>query len=119
MGKILLLIISGCFISERNAYPRPRFFFLFFPLIFALSTGMEVGAWVAFGYFTQAIGLQTSDASVCAFLCSLTVVSTKPVWKTGADLVVSNQIRKTFHERAGVALLLLLCCSSSMYASLL
>eukprot|EP00904_Undaria_pinnatifida_P005012 jgi/Undpi1/1640/HiC_scaffold_11.g05030.m1 len=39
-----------------------------------LFAGMEIGAWVSFGYFTQAIGLQTSDASVCAFLCSLTVV---------------------------------------------
>ncbi|CAM9269168.1 unnamed protein product [Scytosiphon promiscuus] len=39
-----------------------------------LFAGMEIGAWVALGYFTQAIGLQTSDASVCAFLCSLTVV---------------------------------------------
>lgn len=44
-----------------------------------LLTGMEVGAWVAFGYFTQAIGLQTSDASVCAFLCSLTVVSGRQI----------------------------------------
>lgn len=30
---------------------------------------------MAIGYCTQAIGLQTSEASVCAFLCSLTVVS--------------------------------------------
>lgn len=37
--------------------------------------GMEIGGWVALGYLTQAVGLQTSDASVCAFLCSLTVVS--------------------------------------------
>lgn len=36
---------------------------------------MEIGGWVALGYLTQAVGLQTSDASVCAFLCSLTVVS--------------------------------------------
>ncbi len=36
---------------------------------------MEVGGWVALGYLTQAVGLQTTDASVCAFLCSLTVVS--------------------------------------------
>ncbi|CAM9486055.1 unnamed protein product [Ectocarpus fasciculatus] len=39
-----------------------------------LLAGMEIGVWVALGYFTQAIGLETSDASVCAFLCSLTVV---------------------------------------------
>lgn len=44
------------------------------PLLLCVA-GMEVGVWVALGYFTQAIGLQTSDASVCAFLCSLTVVS--------------------------------------------
>ena len=36
---------------------------------------MEIGVWVALGYFTQAIGLETSDSSVyCAFLCSLSVV---------------------------------------------
>ncbi|CBJ33735.1 Inner membrane transport protein yicL [Ectocarpus siliculosus] len=36
---------------------------------------MEIGVWVALGYFTQAIGLETSDASVyCACLCSLSVV---------------------------------------------
>lgn len=44
-----------------------------FPL--ARNPGMEIGVWVALGHFTQAIGLETSDASVyCAFLCSLTVV---------------------------------------------
>lgn len=41
---------------------------------FDLTPGMEIGGWVALGYLTQAIGLQTTDASVCAFLCSLTVV---------------------------------------------
>lgn len=40
-----------------------------------LLAGMEVGIWLAAGYYAQAIGLHTSDASVCAFLCSLTVVS--------------------------------------------
>lgn len=48
---------------------------LFVCLFLELKTGMEIGGWVALGYLTQAVGLQTSDASVCAFLCSLTVVS--------------------------------------------
>ncbi|CAN0087423.1 unnamed protein product [Discosporangium mesarthrocarpum] len=39
-----------------------------------LLAGMEVGLYVSAGYYTQAIGLMTTDASVCAFLCSLTVV---------------------------------------------
>ena len=104
-------VMSGCFIGERNAYPTKTvcyLVFLFFVfLVLVLSTGMEAGAWVAFGYFTQAVGLQTSDASVCAFLCSLTVVSAKPSWKTGADMISSNQTRKISLERAGVALVLL------------
>ncbi|CAM9218345.1 unnamed protein product [Choristocarpus tenellus] len=39
-----------------------------------ILAGMEIGIFVAMGYLTQAIGLATTDASVCAFLCSLTVV---------------------------------------------
>lgn len=47
---------------------------------------MEIGVWIALGYFTQAIGLETSDASVCAFLCSLTVVRAE----------VQNAVRDAF-----------------------
>eukprot|EP00550_Attheya_septentrionalis_P005099 CAMPEP_0198281976 /NCGR_PEP_ID=MMETSP1449-20131203/1853_1 /TAXON_ID=420275 /ORGANISM="Attheya septentrionalis, Strain CCMP2084" /LENGTH=599 /DNA_ID=CAMNT_0043978019 /DNA_START=233 /DNA_END=2032 /DNA_ORIENTATION=- len=36
--------------------------------------GFEVGAWNSLGYVAQAIGLQTTDASKSAFICSLAVV---------------------------------------------
>lgn len=36
--------------------------------------GFEVGAWNSIGYVAQAIGLQTTDASTSAFICSLAVV---------------------------------------------
>ena len=39
-----------------------------------LKAGLEVGLWVTLGYVTQAIGLETTDASKSAFICSLTVV---------------------------------------------
>lgn len=39
-----------------------------------VKAGLEVGLWVTLGYVTQAIGLQTTEASKSAFICSLTVV---------------------------------------------
>lgn len=39
-----------------------------------LTAGLEVGLWVTLGYITQAIGLETTEASKSAFICSLTVV---------------------------------------------
>jgi len=36
--------------------------------------GIEVGLWVSTGYIAQAIGLQTTQASKSAFICSLSVV---------------------------------------------
>jgi drug/metabolite transporter (DMT)-like permease len=38
------------------------------------KAGLEVGLWVTLGYITQAIGLETTEASKSAFICSLTVV---------------------------------------------
>jgi drug/metabolite transporter (DMT)-like permease len=40
----------------------------------AILAGLEVGAWNAIGYVSQAIGLETTEASKSAFLCSLAVV---------------------------------------------
>ncbi len=40
--------------------------------------GAEVGAWVSTGYIAQAIGLQTTQASKSAFICSLSVVVRRP-----------------------------------------
>lgn len=45
---------------------------------------MEVGGFVGMGYVAQAVGLGSTDASVCAFLCSLTVVSA-PIIACSAD----------------------------------
>lgn len=39
-----------------------------------LLAGLEVGCWTAFGYVSQAIGLETIQASTSAFICSLAVV---------------------------------------------
>jgi len=39
-----------------------------------IKPGVEIGMWVAMGYFVQGIGLETCDASTAAFLCSLAVV---------------------------------------------
>ena len=40
----------------------------------AVFEGLETGAWLALGYITQAIALQTAQAGTTAFLCSLTTV---------------------------------------------
>lgn len=40
----------------------------------ALWAGFEVGLWNSIGYISQAVGLEATDASVSAFLCSLAVV---------------------------------------------
>jgi drug/metabolite transporter (DMT)-like permease len=42
--------------------------------IAAIVAGVEVGAWNSIGYVSQAIGLETTEASKSAFLCSLAVV---------------------------------------------
>ena len=36
--------------------------------------GFEVGLWNSIGYVAQAVGLETTDASKSAFICSLAVV---------------------------------------------
>mmetsp|Transcript_26904 Transcript_26904/g.58830 ORF Transcript_26904/g.58830 Transcript_26904/m.58830 type:complete len:328 (-) Transcript_26904:168-1151(-) len=40
----------------------------------AIIAGLEVGAYNSVGYISQAIGLETTDASKSAFICSLAVV---------------------------------------------
>jgi drug/metabolite transporter (DMT)-like permease len=40
----------------------------------AVFEGLETGAWLALGYITQAIALETAQAGTTAFLCSLTTV---------------------------------------------
>lgn len=64
-------------IAPYPLYGIPHLMLMLMLVLF--NTGMEIGIWMSVGYITQAIGLQTSDASVCAFLCSLTVVCLRPV----------------------------------------
>ncbi len=40
----------------------------------AVLPGLEIGAWVAMGYLSQGIGLETSSSGHAAFLCSLSVI---------------------------------------------
>jgi len=40
----------------------------------AAIAGFEVGIWNSIGYISQAVGLESSDASKSAFICSLSVV---------------------------------------------
>jgi len=40
----------------------------------SVRSGMEIGLWCFVGYFSQAVGLQTTEASHGAFLCSLCMV---------------------------------------------
>ena len=40
----------------------------------AAIAGLEVGAWNSIAYISQAVGLESSDASKSAFICSLSVV---------------------------------------------
>ncbi len=40
----------------------------------ALLPGLEIGGWVALGYLSQGVGLETSSAGKAAFLCSLSVL---------------------------------------------
>jgi len=40
----------------------------------AAFAGLEVGAWNSIGYISQAIGLESTEASKSAFICSLSVV---------------------------------------------
>jgi len=39
-----------------------------------ILAGLEIGAWNSAGYLAQAVGLETTDASKSAFICSLAVV---------------------------------------------
>lgn len=39
-----------------------------------IKAGLECGLFITFGYFTQALALETVPSGECAFICSLTVV---------------------------------------------
>jgi drug/metabolite transporter (DMT)-like permease len=53
--------------------------------------GLECGLWIALGYVSQAIALETISAGACAFICSMTVVFVPVV----SALVYGKSIRAT------------------------
>jgi aspartoacylase len=67
----------------------------------AALAGAEVGLWNSIGYVAQAVGLETTSASVSAFLCSLAVVVVPFL-----DVVVSGKKLKG-RQWIGAALALL------------
>eukprot|EP00611_Tribonema_gayanum_P027379 TRINITY_DN6749_c0_g3_i1.p1 TRINITY_DN6749_c0_g3~~TRINITY_DN6749_c0_g3_i1.p1 ORF type:complete len:331 (-),score=76.81 TRINITY_DN6749_c0_g3_i1:4-975(-) len=57
------------------------------------KAGFECGLWIALGYITQAIGLQSTDANKSAFICSLTVVIVPLInWLRGKGIQWNNGI---------------------------
>jgi len=57
----------------------------------SIRSGVEIGLWCALGYITQAIGLQTTEASRGAFLCSLAMIVV-PIAKSVMGAEVKAQI---------------------------
>ena len=70
-----------------------------------LLAGFEVGLWTAFGYIAQAIGLETTQASTSAFICSLAVVIIPILDSLSGKKVSPRSLLGTFMAIAGVALL--------------
>jgi len=57
----------------------------------SIRSGVEIGLWCALGYITQAMGLQTTEASRGAFLCSLAMIVV-PIAKAFMGAEVRAQI---------------------------
>eukprot|EP00929_Paragymnodinium_shiwhaense_P050144 TRINITY_DN25274_c0_g1_i1.p1 TRINITY_DN25274_c0_g1~~TRINITY_DN25274_c0_g1_i1.p1 ORF type:complete len:485 (+),score=109.83 TRINITY_DN25274_c0_g1_i1:60-1457(+) len=57
----------------------------------SIISGVEIGLWCTLGYISQAMGLQTTEASTGAFLCSLAMVVV-PVVKSITGHPVANII---------------------------
>lgn len=71
----------------------------------ALIGGLEVGAWNAFGYMFQAIGLLTTPASTSSFICSLAVVTVPILDFLTGKKILKNEIIGALFAVVGVALL--------------
>jgi len=56
----------------------------------SIQSGVEIGLWCTLGYISQAIGLQTTEASTGAFLCSLAMIVV-PVVKCFCGAKVQTQ----------------------------
>jgi len=67
--------------------------------------GAEVGLWNSLGYISQAVGLQTTDASKSAFICSLAVVVVPILEALNGKRISSAKILSVAMAVAGVAFL--------------
>jgi drug/metabolite transporter (DMT)-like permease len=70
-----------------------------------LLAGFEVGCWTALGYVAQAIGLETTQASTSAFICSLAVVVVPILDLLSGKKLSSRTIIGALMAVAGVAFL--------------
>lgn len=71
----------------------------------AISTGFEVGLWNSIAYLAQAVGLETTDASKSAFICSLAVVIVPLLEYVSGQKLHGRQLAGAGMAVAGVALL--------------
>lgn len=67
--------------------------------------GAELGFYNSIGYIGQALGLQTTPASTCAFLCSLTVVVVPLFNILAGKKIYAHEINGALLALAGVAFL--------------
>lgn len=71
----------------------------------AAALGFEVGVWNSIGYVAQAVGLETTDASKSAFICSLAVVIVPLLDFIGGKQILPRQSIGAAIALAGVAIL--------------
>eukprot|EP00979_Chaetoceros_neogracilis_P001046 scaffold191_cov273-Chaetoceros_neogracile.AAC.61 len=70
-----------------------------------LLGGLEVGIWNAIGYFSQAVGLETTPASTSAFICSLAVVVVPILDHLTGKKILRREVFGALFAVAGVAFL--------------
>jgi drug/metabolite transporter (DMT)-like permease len=75
------------------------------PELAATVAGFEVGLWNSIGYVSQAVGLETTEASKSAFLCSLAVVVVPILDFLSGKLLLPRQVVGAVLALAGVAFL--------------
>jgi drug/metabolite transporter (DMT)-like permease len=71
----------------------------------AALAGFEVGMWNSVGYLAQAVGLETTDASKSAFICSLAVVIVPLLNLLSGKQLLSREIFGAVMAVAGVGVL--------------
>lgn len=75
------------------------------PELAATLAGFEVGMWNSIGYVSQAVGLETTEASKSAFLCSLAVVVVPILDFLTGKLLLPRQVVGAIMALFGVAFL--------------